>query len=302
VNQQRYSGPFFPADKICAVEPPSNPAGFASSSAAVAGRTQRRPYRHHLRSLAHVKLDQANGGIIRDLSEDGMSLQAVTSLRLGQQVAMRFELLNPRHRVEAIGCVAWANSLGQAGVEFLDAPASLRRILKDWIFTQLLAAANQVSWESIFAGPGAPAETRELTFSENRRPAILLDPEPMEDASLPEALPKPAPAGVTAVPALRVASLPSALPMPWWLVDGLIVTSAVLLFSVIALATTGAAPAWPIATLLLLTAAGIFAALYWFLFVFWTGATAGERLLGLAGSTDDARRAKSEEEDQPRFR
>jgi hypothetical protein len=82
----------------------------------------------------------------------------------------------------------------------------------------------------------------------------------------------------------------------------LIVTSAVLLFSVIALATTGAAPAWPIATLLLLTAAGIFAALYWFLFVFWTGATAGERLLGLAGSTDDARRAKSEEEDQPRFR
>jgi hypothetical protein len=301
VNQQRYSGPFFPADKICAVGSPSNPPGFPSPSAAVARLTQQRPYRYHMQSLAHVKLDQANGGIIRDLSEDGMSLQAVTSLRVGQQIAMRFEFLNPRHRVEAMGCVAWANSLGQAGVEFLDAPASLRRILKDWIFTQLLAAANQVSSESIFSGPGAPAETRELTFSENRRPAILLDPEPAVEASLPQALPQLAVAPVAALPAVRISSTPSAFPMPWWLVDGLIVTSAVLLFTVIALATTGAAPAWPVATLLLVTAAGIFTALYWFLFVFWTGATPGERLLGLAGSGDHAGRTGPEEE-QPRFR
>lgn len=283
------------------MEPPLNPAGFPSASAASARRSQRRPYRHQLRSLAHVRLDQANGGIIRDLSEDGMSLHAVSSLRVGQQISMRFELLNPRHRVEAVGCVAWSNSLGQAGVEFLDLPASQRRILQDWIFTQLLAAANQVGWESIFSGPRAPAETRELTFSENPRPAILLDPEPALEVPLPEALPQLAVTPATAIPAVRVASHPSPFPMPWWLVDGLIVLSAILLFSVIALATAGAAPAWPLATVLLLAAAGIFTSLYWFLFVFWTGATPGERLVGLAAS-GNSHRARPEEEDQPRFR
>lgn len=253
-----------------------------------------------MRSLAHVKLDQANAGIIRDLSEDGMSVHVVTRLRVGQQITMRFELPSPRCRVESVGCVAWANPLGQAGVEFLDAPASLRRTLKDWIFTQLLSTANQLTWESIFADPEVAPETLELTFSENPRPAILLDPQPVVDASSPKALPQVS-VQRAAAETCAVDSAPSVLPVPWWFVDGLIVTLATLLFSVIALTTTRAAPAWPMATFLLLFAAGVFTALYWFLFVFWTGATPGERLLATPSSADRTRR-KGLEEDQPRFR
>src|SRR5258708_12300111 len=78
--------------------------------------------RQTLRSLAYVKLDQANGGIIRDLTESGMAIQAVAPLQPDQQLNLRFELLSPRVRIDAQGRVAWANSSGQAAIHFLGLP------------------------------------------------------------------------------------------------------------------------------------------------------------------------------------
>src|SRR5579863_7318007 len=83
---------------------------------------QLRPYRHKIRTLAYVSLDSANGGILRDLSDAGMAVQALAPLRQNQAVKVRLELSSPRFRLEAEGRVAWVDSLGQAGVEFLDLP------------------------------------------------------------------------------------------------------------------------------------------------------------------------------------
>src|SRR5437867_8247073 len=80
---------------------------------------RRRQPRHTVRTLAYVKLDQGNGGIIRDLTESGIAVQAVARLRAEQDVTVSFELLSPRVRVEARGRVAWADSTGQAGIQFL---------------------------------------------------------------------------------------------------------------------------------------------------------------------------------------
>src|SRR5271169_4807371 len=80
---------------------------------------RRRHYRHHIRTLAYVNLDNGNGGIIRDLGDSGLAIQAVAPLLLNQQVFLRFELANPRVRVETTGRVAWVDPMGQAGVEFL---------------------------------------------------------------------------------------------------------------------------------------------------------------------------------------
>ena len=68
--------------------------------------------RHTVRTLAYVKLDQGNGGIIRDLTESGMAVQAVARLRADQDVALNFELMAPKVRVEARGRVAWADASG----------------------------------------------------------------------------------------------------------------------------------------------------------------------------------------------
>src|SRR5678809_1482279 len=71
-------------------------------------------YRHQIQSLAYVNLDQANGGVIRNLGDTGLAIQAVAPLYVNQQVFVRFDLANPRARIEATGRVAWADPVGQA--------------------------------------------------------------------------------------------------------------------------------------------------------------------------------------------
>ena len=66
-------------------------------------RQARSKHRHDLRTLTYVTLDQANGGIVRNLSHEGIGVQAVAALRPNQQVRVRFELRWPRLRVEARG-------------------------------------------------------------------------------------------------------------------------------------------------------------------------------------------------------
>src|SRR2546430_14067952 len=74
-----------------------------------------RRFRHGVHRLAYVNLDHANGGIIRNLSETGIALQAVAPLRVNEQVHVRFELMSPRVRVEALGRVGLADRVGTGG-------------------------------------------------------------------------------------------------------------------------------------------------------------------------------------------
>src|SRR6266550_8965594 len=134
-----------------------------------------RPFRHGVHRLAYVNLDHANGGIIRNLSETGIALQAVAPLRVNEQVHVRFELMSPRVRVEALGRVGWADSFGQAGLQFLNLPRHTRRLLKEWIFTQLLVGTYHASEESIFVQPETEIE---LLFSLAPHPRICLDRTP----------------------------------------------------------------------------------------------------------------------------
>src|ERR1700693_1056991 len=111
----------------------------------LAPRLKRCCYRHQIQRLAYLNLDQGNGGIIRNLGEAGIAIQAVAPLCPNQQVFLRFDLAHPRVRVEATGRVAWADPLGQAGVEFLTLSQRSERLLKEWIFVQLMATAQHAA-------------------------------------------------------------------------------------------------------------------------------------------------------------
>ena len=52
-------------------------------------RQARSKHRHDLRTLTYVTLDQANGGIVRNLSHEGIGVQAVAALCPTQQVRVR---------------------------------------------------------------------------------------------------------------------------------------------------------------------------------------------------------------------
>src|SRR6476660_1638625 len=121
-------------------------SGLAASPALAApARNQRVHYRHPIHSLVYVILDEGNGGIIRNLSQSGAAIQAVGALREGQSVRMRFDLLNPRSRIEVRAVVSWSNPTGQAGVRFLDMPRQTFRQTNDWIFAHLMRALAHAS-------------------------------------------------------------------------------------------------------------------------------------------------------------
>src|SRR5215468_4066120 len=115
-------------------------AEMAESAVQTIPRRRRCP-RQTLRTLAYVNLNEGNGGIIRDIAEDGLAVQAVGALRAGQEVSLRFDLLSPRVRVDARGRVAWADLSGQAGIELLNTTPRVRRALRDWLLMQMLASA-----------------------------------------------------------------------------------------------------------------------------------------------------------------
>ena len=252
-----------------------------------------RSYRHGIHRLAYVNLDHANGGIVRNLSETGIALQAVAPLHVNQQVHVRFELMAPRLRVEALGRVGWADSFGQAGVQFLNLPQRTLRLLKEWIFTQLIAAAYRASEDSIFI----QSETEvDLLFSPAHRSTISLDAavNGTRDLQTSESLIDEDMVRFLWCPLVFSADSLS------WLIDSLILLSAVSLFLMLSLAMTHTLPAWTVVSGLGLGVACLFTMVYWFLFTFWMSATPGTYLVRHACVTEHG--TYQDEADRPRFR
>jgi hypothetical protein len=246
----------------------------ASGSSTISGQNQRIHYRHPIHSLVYVTLEQGNGGIIRNLSEDGAAIQAVAPLQPHQSLRMRFDLLNPKTHLDVHAKVAWATPSGQAGLCFLDLNPSFRQHLNEWIFMNLLRGVEQAA--PVLKG----RDDDELILSGSVRPAIRLRPPIMRGATMEE-------------------SSADILWLPWWprpvssralawAMDALILFSAVLMFFCAFLAIAQTLPSWEISLGLLAGSSGFFAALYWYLFAVMGRGTAGVRLAKIATGNAEA--------------
>jgi hypothetical protein len=266
----------------------------------IPARQARTHYRHELRTLTYVTLDDANGGIIRNLNGEGAAVQAVAPLRPQQRVRLRFELRFPRLRVEAYGEVSWANPSGQCGVRFVDLPARTSHQINEWIFSNLLDAVARdadhprsifgASVVSIAREENVAEENDGLTLSSAPRPAIPLAPSfarreeaPVlhqhreEDLSDPDYDPAAQPNWLSRPLSGRTLA---------WLLDSLVVTAGLLLFSLIFLSIAHELPPWPL-TLGTVSGAGVFvAAAYWAVFALFGGASVGARLAQAASSLE----------------
>jgi PilZ domain len=264
------------------------PSGVAASPAPSPSDSPRIYYRHPINSLVYVSLDEGNGGIIRNLGQGGAAIQAVGPLEVNQNVRMRFDLMNPRARIDVRAEVAWANSSGQAGLRFLEMPPQVKSQLNDWIFATLLRGIEQAS--PVLTRPD---ESDDLVLSPLGLPAIRL---PRTDVQ-PQAPPQP----------------DDAVSIAWWpwpvsaralagLMDGLVLFSAVLIFFCIFLAFVHALPPWPVALGLLFGVGGFFTALYWYLFGVMGRGTAGVLLAKLAMRDREAELQAQLREKEARFR
>lgn len=235
-----------------------------------------RRYRHSICTLAYVRIDHANGGIIRNLSESGMAIQAVGRLHAEQVVHLRFELIRPRAKFELVGQVTWADAKGQAGVRFTDAPKNSRRLLKDWILTDLLSATAELNGRRPSQTAGAAED------------GLVMSSLPFQPIRLPK--------GEVPVP-LAGAELNDGerVNVAWWptrisraslarFIDVSVVTSAVLLFAVIVAELTEIVPSWPAIVFTMLALGVFFTLLYAWLCRFVVRGTLGRRLAQLAAT------------------
>jgi hypothetical protein len=285
----------------------------------LAGQT-RTHYRHALRTLTYVTLDQANGGIIRNLNHEGVAVQAVAPLHEQQRVRLRFELRFPRLRVDTYGEVSWASSSGQCGIRFVDLSERTRHQINEWIFSNLLdAIARDARHPHSIFGASVVSIAREgreeqdqaelaleeyggLTFSPPSHSAIPMEPgftrrreaqvlhQHREEELADSAYEPRAPSTWLSRP-LSGRTLA-------WLVDSLVMTAGLLLFALIFLSIAHELPPWPLNLGTASLAAVFVAAAYWALFVIFGGPSLGARLAQAASEFEE------EEESEPagRFR
>lgn len=257
-------------------------------------RQTRSQYRHELRTLTYVTLDQANGGIVRNLTHGGVGVQAVGALRPQQQLRLRFELRSPRLQVETRGEVMWSTSYGQCGIRFLDLSPRTSRQIQEWIFGNLLEGISLHADRAMFAEPALRLPRPSLTSglgnpcAEGEDDGLIVSSSPLRVIELPH----------SPEPALRSFAYDTAeddsVPLDWlteplsasgltWTINALVVVASLLLFALVFLSVTHEAPPWPVFI------AGVFfvPAMYWGFFQMFGGSSLGARLARLASDADD---------------
>lgn len=89
--------------------------------------------RQKVNTPAFASFDGVTGGMILDLSEDGMAMQTLAPLEANSRLALQLSLGEPAAHLETTGYVAWADALGRAGVRFSDLPDEARMRLRQWL-------------------------------------------------------------------------------------------------------------------------------------------------------------------------
>ena len=94
---------------------------------------RRRFIRQRVRSLAYLDVIPNNGGIVLNLSENGLALQAVNPFD-ETRVSLRIQPPKSRRRIEASAEITWlSESKTQAGLHFLELTEDARLEIADWI-------------------------------------------------------------------------------------------------------------------------------------------------------------------------
>lgn len=105
---------------------------------------RRHSLRQRVNTPAFASFDGVTGGMILDLSEEGMAMKSLAPLVAHSILPLHLSLGEPEAYLETTGYVAWADALGRAGVRFSDLPDNARTRLRDW----LTQNAGAPSWKA----------------------------------------------------------------------------------------------------------------------------------------------------------
>jgi len=124
-----------------------------SNSVSVPARDRRAHPRQRVRSLSYVELGPDNGGIVLNISEGGIAVQAAEALDETEGlIAMRIEIPGSRKRLQVNAEFAWIGaSRKDAGFRFVDLQEDALQRIRAWI-------AREESPGSVAEGSDAPDE------------------------------------------------------------------------------------------------------------------------------------------------
>ncbi len=89
--------------------------------------------RYKVHGPVFASFDGVTGGMILDLSEQGVSMQTIVPLEAERRVQLRLDLPDSDAHLETTGYIAWADALGRAGVRFSELPVEARQRLDEWL-------------------------------------------------------------------------------------------------------------------------------------------------------------------------
>ena len=262
-------------------------------------RKARAEHRHDLRTLTYLTVNHVNAGVIRNLTQSGFGAQLVKRLDPGEQVRLKFELRNPKLRIETLGEVVWCSSAGACGIRFLELPRTMRQHINAWIFGDLLESVSLHAVQSgemfsaqLFGEPNLDDLNRdEPDSADSVRRAEELDGL-MLSGGAAKVIQLPLRPAQAAGNSGIIESADETIGLDWLsqpvsaraiarLIDCLAVIAAFLLFAFVFLSVTRDAPPWPF------TMAGLgmvlIAVVYWGFFWVFGGKSLGTRVARTAG-------------------
>jgi TonB family protein len=139
-----------------------------SNPVSVPASDRRAHPRQRIRSLAYVHLGESNGGIILNISEGGIGVQAAEALDDGEGVIdMRIEIPRSRKRLEVRGEIMWVGeSRKEAGMRFVDLQEDARQRIRSWMAREESpGTAQEESEEEVEAPAIRAAEVRAETIA-----------------------------------------------------------------------------------------------------------------------------------------
>jgi len=129
---------------------------FAREHDQLPGSDRRSCLRQPTPSLAYVELDEGNGGVILNISEGGLSVQAVASVMDDFLPGVRFQLAETGSWIEVKARVIWTGrSRKLAGLEFVGLSEESRGRIRDWLSRETVQGASSEAPENVKTTPTA---------------------------------------------------------------------------------------------------------------------------------------------------
>ena len=135
---------------------------------------RRRRIRHKLHTPAYANFKGPNTGMVLDLcelldlSEEGFAVQTSEPLEVDRHVSLTLDLPETKTNIHGTGQVVWSDVGGRGGIRFTGLPDNSRRLLKEWLFVNLLIASSKYATRT--------GQVREVV--EKDLPGPVLAPQP----------------------------------------------------------------------------------------------------------------------------